>query len=74
MAARTLGEPIEKGHGLHPELQRTYLKRKGSADSASSNVLRTCETVLEASGTTRRVADLGYEFEDGVQCPSKIKE
>ena len=32
-AARTLGNPIEKGHGLHTELQRSYL-RKGSADSS----------------------------------------
>ena len=37
-AARTLGSPIEKGHGLHPELQRSYL-RKGSADSSSNTLL-----------------------------------
>ena len=37
-AARTLGSALEKGHGLHPELQRSYL-RKGSADSSSNSLI-----------------------------------
>jgi hypothetical protein len=46
-AAMTLGSPIEKGHGLYPELQRSYI-RKGSADDSSCQHGATASKSCEA--------------------------
>ena len=59
-AARTLGSPIEKRHGLHPELQRSYL-RKGSADSSSNSLIGMGTGNIASSCEDSRMPDTRYE-------------
>ena len=63
-AARTLGSPIEKGHGLHPELQRSYLgKGMHSADSSSNPLIGmgTGTGNIASSCEDSRMPDTRYE-------------
>ena len=68
-AARTLGSAIEKGHGLHPELQRSYLG-KGSADGPSNPLVEMGTTSITQEKEapckeSSKLPDVRYVLDDG---------
>jgi uncharacterized protein YciI len=46
----TLGSPIEKGHGLYPELQKLYIRKGSLSDTTAAAHIEALEVSKDHDG------------------------